>query len=97
MAAGFQTDLAGANSAAWSMVVTLRNALEQIEQYKIWLDGVGSAGLVALGMTSQDAAVLISAFADLNDLANVYSGKASTHVTGTYDYTTFAKQLTAYT
>jgi len=97
MTAGIQPTLTGFNNQAGSLATTLRNTLEQIATFKAWLDATGSAGLQTLGMTSADAATLISAYNDLNDLNTIYNGGASIHLTGSYNYSTFAKQLTAYT
>lgn len=99
MAAGFQATLSQVNGQGAGLVISLRNTFVQIQEFKAWLDTVGHAGLVALGMSGSapdDAATLISAFNDLNDLAGVFTGAASTHLTGTYDYRTFAKLLIAY-
>lgn len=96
MSAGFQVTLAAANNEAAQLAVNLRDTLEQVNQFQTWLSSVGSAGLEALGMVAADAAVMISAFNDLNDLFTIYSGNTSIHLTGTYQYTQFAKQLTAY-
>lgn len=100
MAAGFQVSLQAANNQAAQLVINLRSAFQQIQEYQTWLASVGAAGLEAapISMASADANVLISAFNDLNDLAGVYFNgtSAAGHLTGTYQYTQFAKQLTAY-
>jgi hypothetical protein len=98
MAAGFQVNLAQVNGQAAGLVISLKTTLSQIQQFQAWLAATGAAGLEAapISMTAADANVLISAFGDLNDLANVYLGAASTHVTGQYDYRTFSKLLVAY-
>lgn len=98
MSAGFQVNLTGLNGQAAGLVIALKTTLAQIQQYQAWLNSVGAAGLEAapISMAAADANTLISAFNDLNDLANVYLGAASTHLTGTYDYRTFSKLLVAY-
>jgi hypothetical protein len=96
MTAGFQVTQVQVNNQAGSLAVGIRTIFQQIVEFQNWLDEVGSAGLEALGFVADDAATLISAFNDLNDLNNIYNGAASTHLTGTYAYQTFAKQLTGY-
>lgn len=96
MSAGIQVNQAQINAQAGSLAIGLRTVLSQIQTFQTWLNTEGSAGLVALGFTSGDAATMISAFNDLNDMATIYNGSASIHLTGTYNYATFAKQLTGY-
>lgn len=97
MAAGFQITQATINQQAGNCVIALRNALLQITEFQTWLAGVGSAGLQSTyGFSSADAATMVSAFNDLNDMNTIYNGGTSIHLTNTYNYTQFAKQLTAY-
>jgi len=74
----------------------LRDVIEDILNFKTGLDTVTVADLQALGMSSTDANTLKSSYSDLADFAAVYKGLASSHLTGTYDFRTFAKLLTAF-
>lgn len=96
MTAGFQITLSNINAQAGVVAQGVRQALQAANIYQTWFLTVGAAGVEALGMTTADAAVLGSAAADLNDLWTIYNGGTSVHLTGTYQYTQFAKQLTAY-
>lgn len=97
MTAGFQITQATINQQAGNCVVALRAALLQIVEFQTWLAGVGAAGLESTySFSSGDAATLVSAFNDLNDMNTIYNGNTSIHLTNTYNYTQFAKQLTAY-
>jgi hypothetical protein len=91
--AGFPFGLNDVNSRAGSLSVACRDTLRQVQLFKAELDTQADAYYTGLGMTSGDLANLRSAYVDLNDLANVYMGVASTHLTGTYDYRTFSKLM----
>jgi hypothetical protein len=81
------------NNTWGGLATSLFNVLSNIQHAKAVLDGFSSANLVAMGFVQADADLLKSAAADMGDLANVFNGLASTHVTGAYDYKSFSKQL----
>jgi hypothetical protein len=92
---GFPQTLSDLNSQAGSLSVALRTDMVNIQRFQTQLAAIPDATLLAapIGLAQADINVLRSAFADMNDLANVYEGIASTHLTGTYDYRTFSKLL----
>ena len=82
------------NSRAGGLAVAVREALRNVQLFKAWLDTQPDTYFTGLGYSQTDVNNLRSAFVDLNDLANLYAGAASSHLTGTYDYRTFAKLMT---
>lgn len=81
------------NGNAGAIAVQLREILHRVEVYADELSRITDADLEALGMASGDVSVLRSAVADMLDLATVFKGGASGHLTGTYDYTQFVGLL----
>jgi len=73
---------------------------EELQQLKFWLDSKADADLVNYGYTAGEAAVIRSAFSDLDKLRQVWEGTAiiasggavTTGASG-YDFRTFVKQL----
>jgi hypothetical protein len=90
---GFPFGLTEINQRAGSLSVAVRDSLRQVQLFKGELDTQVDAYYTGLGMSSGDLATLRSSFVDLNDIANIYLGVASSHLTGTYDYRTFSKLL----
>lgn len=95
MAVGFPQTLADLNSAVGGQSVALRECLRNIQRFKVQLDAIPDGTLLAapIALAQGDINTLRSAYADMNDLGNIYLGLASTHLTGTYDYRTFSKLL----
>jgi hypothetical protein len=77
--AGLSAQAGDVNRACGNAVVALAQALSQCTALNTMLNdtsrGFGQAGLVALGFTSADAALLLASFADLTNLAAVASGQ----------------------
>lgn len=97
MTAGYQFTLASVNSQAGVVAQGVRQALYQASLFETWLAGFGAANLeTQLNMATADANLLVSAMADLADFETMWNGGQSIHLTGTYNYSQFAKQLTAY-
>lgn len=94
MAVGFGQTKGDIDSRAGSLAVALREDFYKITLFKSWLDTKTTEDLTTLGYTEGEVAILKSAYTDLADLALAYQGQASAHLAGTYDYRTFAKQLT---
>src|SRR5262245_42712862 len=91
---------AGLNSALTKQTIdvtigeaaqALNIAFDNVASTKIFLDVAQDSELVALGYTSADVATIRSAFADLDQLYQVYHGLGA--VTPAKDFTTFAKRL----
>jgi hypothetical protein len=78
VSAGIQPNLATINQQAGSLMVNLLNSIEQAQVFYQYLNGLGSSGLIALGMASADATALLSAYSNANALANVFYGQAYT-------------------
>ena len=92
MAAGTPLALADINNMIGSIVNQLDYNFDRIEEFKAWLDTVGGTGLEnTYGMSSGDAAVVVSAFGDLDNLRKIYQGTATQG--SDYDFRTFVKQL----
>ena len=72
--AGFAKDQADIDFRAGSLAVSLRNTFAEIERFKQFLDATPDQELEDLGYTSQEVAVLKSAFTDMNKLALIYNG-----------------------
>jgi len=81
------------DSRSGNLAVSLREILHQIQTFKLELDTITDEDLEALGYSSGDVAILRSAIGDMDDLATVFNGGSSNHLTGTYDYTSFVKLL----
>jgi len=64
-----QTDDTGGKIARY-----LNVAFGRIADFTYWLDWVGTAGLVAIEYTEAEAAILLSAYADLDELRSIYQG-----------------------
>lgn len=73
--AGFPTDRPVIDAQAGQLALTLRNTLDQIGRMKVWLDGQTTADLEARGYTADEAAVLKSAYTDLDNLRKVALGE----------------------
>ena len=77
MSLGFQTDKGAIDSWAPTVIIDLRQALDNVQRIKAWLDTQVDADLTALGYSSAEVAVLKSAFTDLDKLAQIAHGQAT--------------------
>lgn len=93
MSAGNPQGLSDWNNRAGQLAIQLREILHNIQVFKSELDAVTDATLTGLGMAQTDVDDLRSAYADAADLATIFTGGASIHLTGTYNYTQFLKLL----
>lgn len=78
MAIGNQPTMGTLNGIAGNLTVTLRNTMLSIQQYTDYIEGLGQPGLIALGFSSTDAALLLSIFANLNAIITACTGGAYT-------------------
>ena len=62
MAAGFPTDKPAVDARIGSVVISLRDQLEDVTRIKAWLDRQADADMIAQGWTSGDVATIKSAF-----------------------------------
>lgn len=76
MAAGIQPNLSTLNQQAGALMVNLRNSIQQAQAFFDYLSTVGTAGLEGLGMTTDDADLLMAAYTNLSALSAVFYGQA---------------------
>lgn len=77
MTAGNQPTVAGVNSQAGALSVSLRTLFQQIQNFEAWLSAYGNAAaLETLGFTAADANTVVSTIGNLNTLAGIYAGGA---------------------
>lgn len=69
----------------------LNVAMERVADFAYWLDGVGSPGLVALGYTEAEAATLLSAYDDLDQLRAIFQG--AENLPDAKDFRTFTRRI----
>ena len=95
MSVGFPQTLNDLNSRAGSLSVAMREQMKSVQTFQNEIAAITDATFLGApySMSQADINTLRSAIGDLNDLANVYLGVTSTHVTGTYNYQTFSKLL----
>lgn len=91
MGVGIQIDKLQIDNKAGTIAQQINIAMENISLFNEWLTSQQDADLEAdYGYTSDEVAVLKSAFSDLDTLRQVYQGLASSDAK---DYRTFAQQL----
>ncbi len=74
MAVGSPADKAAIDARSAYLAVQIRDTLDAASRLKLFLDGKSVADLEALGYTADEAAVLKSAFTDLDNLRSVATG-----------------------
>lgn len=94
MPVGFPQARADVDDRAGTLAVTIRNTFDAIDQFKLFLDSTPDADLTKApyNYTSQDVAILKSAYNDLAKLGQIYRGEIDQ--SPAYDFRTFAHQLT---
>jgi hypothetical protein len=92
MTAGIQVTQDRVNTQAGALAASIFAAMQNVLEFKAWLDTVTVGDLETLGFATGDANVLKSAFTDLADLAGIFTGNAAVN-TLPYDYRTFSKLL----
>jgi len=93
MTVGNQDSVANVNAALSSLAVQLRTLMQGISDQFEFLDGLGTAGLEALGFDSADAAAVLADISYMSTLAEVYYGTAVQ--TTEYDFDTQLSALWA--
>ena len=63
------------NQQAGQIVLDARNVLQRIQFFNDYIQVLGEAGLVALGFTPEDAALLLAVYGNLDSVANVCTGQ----------------------
>ena len=91
MSIGVQITKATNDATMTNLTTDLNVAFDEIRQVQAWMVTQGSAGLQALGYTEGEAAIILSAFSDLDTLRTIYEGSAA--LAQARDFRTFAKQL----
>lgn len=75
MAAGIQPSLAVINQQIGGLTLALRNDFQSVLNFNNWLSANGGASLlVELGMSTQDAATVVSTYGNLAVLAGIWLG-----------------------
>jgi hypothetical protein len=76
MSVGIAVTKTDINWQAGRITSLMNQMLIQAESMKVYFDGTGTPGLVALGFTDSEAAILISAFNDLQAVKELFDQSA---------------------
>lgn len=74
MAIGTPSTQQQLNLLAGQYIISARNALQNIIYFSLYLQTLGQAGIAALGFDPDDAAALLSVYADLAAVADMCNG-----------------------
>lgn len=97
MSVGAAPSKADIDAAACNLIISLKGIFEQIADFDAFLARTGAAVLEAApyGYSANEAATLMSAYADLATLGQIFRGLAKqAGATAAYDYLTFGGLLT---
>jgi hypothetical protein len=97
MAVGYPVSAADVNAKAGALVTNLWNALNDVRQFKLWLDDSAhnDTYLTGLGISGADITVLRAAFADLGGTNSLWAVSHGTYVPpGVNNFFFNAKNLT---
>lgn len=75
MTVGYPRDKQTIDNRAGRLAKVLRDTLDDVTQFKAWLDTQTDQALTGLGYSTDDVALLKSAFTDLSKLAAVAHGQ----------------------
>ncbi|MEV4173985.1 hypothetical protein [Nonomuraea sp. NPDC049709] len=93
MTAGIPINQDRINTQAGAIAASVFSALQNVEEFKAWLDTISVNDLETVyGFSADDANVLKSAYADLADLVAIWAGGAPA-ATLPHDYRVFARRL----
>lgn len=91
--AGYTKTASDINNKAGSLAVDIRNVMERIRVFKAnVMDTMDDTALSNAGVSPADITILRSSFVDLDKLRQIYAGLVTQATT--YNFETFAKQLT---
>lgn len=79
------------DTRAGDIARTFQRVFEDVGTMKVYLDATDEAALVALGYTSNEVAVLKTAWSDLAQLASIWIGEAA--LPTAKDFRQFVRQL----
>lgn len=88
---GINLNASDINTRAGVIAQSVQKAMNDVVQFKFFLDGATDETLVALGMSQDDVSTIKSAFADLAEFAELYCGDATLAVAK--DYRAFARRV----
>jgi hypothetical protein len=74
MTAGIQPNQSQLNNQAGQIILNARAAIQQIIFFNDYLNVLGSGGLIALGYTTEDAALMLAVFGNMATIANTCNG-----------------------
>lgn len=92
MSAGLTVTKQQFDQVVGSISQNLQVYFNEIVNINLWLAANGVAGLEALGYTTAEANIIMSAFNDLGRLQQIFTGTVAQGATA-YDFRTFVKQL----
>lgn len=94
MAVGYPHGRTEIDQRAGTLAASIRNLFDDIDHFQLFLQATPDADLTDpdIGYTSQEVAVLKSAFGDLSHLGRIYRGEENLEVA--LDFRQFAKLLT---
>jgi len=93
MSAGTAPTLAQVNNQATQIVLNARNSLQSLLYFDMYLQTIGQDGLVALGMSADDATTLLTVYANLAAVANMCNGGAYNGPALPYNFLTSTAEL----
>lgn len=82
------------DQAARDQVIALKDLLREIADLQVFIQRQGAPGLVTMGWSDQEAAVLSSAYNDLASFGQIFLGNVAPAGAQPYSYLTFAGLLT---
>jgi hypothetical protein len=91
MSVGLAVTKGEIDSRAGDIARTFQRVFEDVGTMKVYLDATDEATLVALGYTSNEVAVLKTAWADLAELGTIWLGQAA--LAAPKDFRQFVRQL----
>jgi hypothetical protein len=91
MSAGLAPTKNEIDTQAGVIARNVQKAMNDVAQFKYFLDGLQDADLTTLGYTGGDIANIRSAYADLAQLATIYQG--ALNLAAVKDFRTFARRI----
>jgi hypothetical protein len=77
MTTGIQPTVAAINSSLTNFALQLRNLSEQINDFNIYIEATGTAGLETLGFAPADAATVVEQASAMATVAGFYYGTST--------------------